>query len=74
VSAGMLLAFTINKLKFKLYKLAKQEIRQIMATSFEVHTAKNRSVRSVSVMTFKDCDTAKNGRLEIFIFEEIDLF
>jgi hypothetical protein len=34
---------------------------------------KNRGVRSVSVMTFKGCDAAKNGRLEIFIFEAIGL-
>jgi len=46
----------------------KQEIRQSTATSIEVHTVKNRNVRSVSVMNFKDCDAAKNGRLEIHVF------
>jgi len=74
VSAGILLAFIINKLKFKLYQPVKQEIWQITATSIEVHTVKNMSVRSVSVMTFKGCDAARNGRLEIFIFEGIGLF
>jgi len=41
-----------------------------------IHTVKNRNVRSVSVINFKDCDAAKNGRLEIhvFIFEGIGLF
>jgi hypothetical protein len=59
VSAGILLAFIINKLKFKFYQPVKQEIRQITATSSEVHTVKNRGVRSVSVITFKGCDAAK---------------
>jgi hypothetical protein len=49
VSAGILLAFIINKQKFKLYQPVKQEIKQITVTSSEVHTAKNRSVSSVSV-------------------------
>ena len=53
VSASILLAFKINKLKFKLYQPVKQEIRQITATPIEVHTVKNRCVRSVSVMNFK---------------------
>jgi len=59
VSASILLAFIINKLKFKLYQPVKQETGQITATSSEVHTVKNRGVRSVSVITFKGCDTAK---------------
>jgi hypothetical protein len=53
VSAGILLAFKINKLKFKIYQPVKQEIGQITATSIKVHTVKNRCVRYVSVMNFK---------------------
>jgi hypothetical protein len=68
------MAFIINKLKFKLYQPVKQEIRQITVTSIEIHTVKNRTVRSVSVMTFKGCDAANNGRLAIFMFEAIGLF
>jgi len=52
----------------------KQEIRQITATSSDVHTVKNSGVRSVSVMSFTFCDAARNGRLEVFIFEAIGLF
>lgn len=74
MSAGILLAIIINKLKFKIYQPVKQEVRHITATSIEVHTGENRCVSSVGVMIFKGCDAAKNGRLEIFIFEGNGLF
>ena len=62
VSAGLLLVFIINKLKFKLYQPVKPEIRQITTTSIEVHTVKNGSFRSVSIMNFEGCDAAKKWK------------